>query len=266
MALSNEKRKLLERLRSTKLRSREGLFLVEGIRGAGEVLQASRPLKLRFCLRSPDLIRSTPGETLALKLPDLGIPVEEISAGEMAQVSDTETSQGILLVVEEPTDALSLLDHRPLPKVLILDGIQDPGNVGTLLRAAWAFGLDGALALDGTADPWSSKVARASAGAFAHIPVARLPWAKAREWLTGKGVSLVAADAGGIDVRGFGAPTSWALAVGNEGAGSRQEILEEADGVVSIPMVAGADSLNAGIAGAVLLYALTASTGQGERN
>jgi TrmH family RNA methyltransferase len=257
MTLSNEKRKLLQRLRSPRQRSKEGLFLVEGVRGVQETLAATLTLEIRFALVAPSLQRVGGGAHLSSALSSGAFPLVEISDREMAEASDTEASQGVLLGVEEPKDPLGIMEGAEGPRILLLDGIQDPGNVGTLLRAAGAFGLDGALALDGTADPWNAKAVRAAAGAFGHLPVARLPWESARDWMAEKGMALVVADAKGDNVRGVRVGPPWALAIGNEGAGPRSELLDAAEAVVSIPMAHGVDSLNAGMAGAVLLYALT---------
>jgi len=257
MGLSKEKGKLLERLRSSRLRPREGLFLVEGARGVREVLDATLPLEVRFALVSPRLGQAPGGNGLASRISDSGIPVVELSDAEMAGISETEASQGVMLVAAEPRDPMEAVDAQASPRVLLLDGVQDPGNAGTLIRTARAFGLDGVLALDGTVDPWNSKAVRAAAGAFAHLPVARLPWGRAWEWLQKRNIPLVAADAEGEDVRGVPPSGSWALAVGNEGAGPRNELLNKAERVVSIPMAPGVESLNAGVAGAILLYALT---------
>lgn len=256
MALSKAKNKLLERLRSPRLRPREEAFLVEGIRGAREVLRATLPLRVRFGLVSAVLGRSPGGRELLDSLANAPFPVEELPEAELEAVSDLERPQGVILVVSEPENPLTLVKAGPDTRVLLLDGIQDPGNAGTLIRAARAFGLDGVFALDGTVDPWNPKVVRSAAGSMAHIPVARVPWTDAADWLGKLGASLFVADPGGVDVRGFRPRTPWALAVGNEGAGPRREVLEKARRVLAIPMAPGVDSLNAGMAGAILLFTL----------
>ena len=256
MALSKAQKRLLERLRNPRLRPREGAFLVEGIRGAREVLRATLPLRVRFGLVSADLGRSPVGEELLRSLLTAPFPVEEHPEAELKTVSDLERPQGVILVVSEPENPLALVRAGPDTRVLLLDGIQDPGNAGTLIRAAWAFGLDGVFALEGTVDPWNPKVVRSAAGSLAHIPLARLPWTGAADWLGSLGASLFVADPGGEDARGFRPRTPWALVVGNEGAGPRREVLEKARRVLAIPMAPGVDSLNAGMAGAILLFTL----------
>ncbi len=113
---------------------------------------------------------------------------------------------------------------RPIrhPRILLLDGVQDPGNAGTLIRAARAFGLTGVFALEGTVDPFNPKVVRASAGALAHIPVVRLPWAEVARWLAEEEIPLLVADAGRGGCEGSRPFRPLGPGVGNEGAGARE--------------------------------------------
>ena len=102
---------------------------------------------------------------------------------------------------------------------------------------------------------------RGAAGASAHIPVARISWLEVREWLVNRGVPVLVAEAGGKDVRDFHPAQTWALVLGNEGAGVRREIREGAQEHLAIRMPEGVDSLNVATAGAILLFAL-GSTGR----
>jgi TrmH family RNA methyltransferase len=191
----------------------------------------------------------------------------EVSDEEFRGISDTTTPQGILLVVEEPSDPFKVGDHTSDPlwvepknlirRVLLLDGIQDPGNAGTLLRAAWGFGIGSVAFLDGCVDPWSPKVVRAGAGAHFHLEVVRRTWDRLRAGWASTGVPLLVADSAGEDLRSARRPESWALVVGNEGAGVRREIREASSGALAVPIAPGVDSLNAGVAGAILLFVLS---------
>jgi TrmH family RNA methyltransferase len=266
MALSREKAKLIDRLRNPRFRAREGAFLVEGVRSAKEFLLGGNEAKPRFALVSPRLSLTGPGQQFNELLEASGLPVEEVSDGEMGSLSDTEHSQGILMVVAEPPTSLATIQADGESRILLLDGIQDPGNGGTLIRAAWAFGLQGVICLEGSVDPFNPKVVRASAGAMAHIPVLKAPWAEVEGWLRAKGLPLFLADSGGLDVRTFPAPDCWALAVGNEGAGPREALKGAAQETLSILMESGVDSLNAGLAGAILLFSLVGNPGTGMEN
>jgi TrmH family RNA methyltransferase len=262
MALSKEKSKLVQRLRSPRLRAREGLFLVEGVRCVGEFLQATLPLTPRFAIASPRLLDAGGGPELLADLRARGLLLLEVETGELNALAHAETTQGVLLVVEEPRCSWPPWPDPGSRRLLLLDGIQDPGNVGTLIRAARAFGLDAVLALDGTADPWGPKTVRSGAGAHAHVPVFRMPWTEARDRLGDMGLPILVAEADGTDVRGWSGPPGWALVLGNEGAGVRAEVQDLAEVCLAIPMADAVDSLNVAVAGAILLFALTPPTPQ----
>ena len=120
----------------------------------------------------------------------------EVTDAEFAALSDTEAPQGVLLVCPDPrTDPA----HLPSGALLVLDGVQDPGNVGTLIRAAAAFGVAGVIALDGTVDPYSTKAVRAAAGAVFRTRVLMASWGEIESNLRARGPLLIA-DMNGSDV------------------------------------------------------------------
>jgi TrmH family RNA methyltransferase len=148
---------------------------------------------------------------------------------------------------------------RGLPLVAVLAGVQDPGNVGTILRSAEALGATGVIAARGTAHPYSPKALRSSAGSALRLPLLveiALPVAMAQ--LRVSGVKIIAASSSGNsaarrpDEIDFRAPV--ALVIGNEGAGLPPEIERSADALVRIPLAEPVDSLNAGVAASLLLY------------
>jgi TrmH family RNA methyltransferase len=229
------------------------LVLAEGIRVVREALDAGADL--RFAVSSPRA--EALGAALVLaRLEGSGVEIVRVDDGELAALGETETPQGLLAVVREPRPSLAglLAEARSL---LVLDGVQDPGNAGTLVRTAAAFGLDGVLALDGTVDPWSPKAVRASAGCGFRLPVITLPWRDAAGALEASGVAVLVADAGGRPVGESPAPARWALVVGSEARGARAEVKRAAAALVAVPMPGGTESLNAGVAGAILMFDLT---------
>ncbi len=252
--LSKNKRQLIERLKTRKGRPREGLVLVEGVRASAEVLAAGA--EIRFVVRSPRLLDTEAGRTLASTLARQGAEAVEVDDADLAELSDTEHPQGVLCVCTEPGLDLAQLGTRTPATVLLLDGLQDPGNLGTLVRAARAFGVDAVIVLDGSVDPWNPKAVRAAAGAGFHTPITRASWAEARPWLEEQHIEILAADPDGDDVRSFRPRGSWALAVGNEGAGLRADVAAASTKHIAIPMPGNAESLNAGVAGSILLYSL----------
>lgn len=270
MPLSRAKEKLVGRLRNSRMRPREGLVLVEGPRTGSDVLDAGA--RIRFALVTPSFRGSGEGKALVERLQGSGAPVESVEEDDLERISDTDSPQGVLLVCEEPRGSVDELLARAPGRFLILDGVQDPGNVGTLIRAARAFALDGVVALDGTVDPWNPKPVRAAAGSSFHIAVVKADWSEAEPLLHEAGIHILVAEADGTDVVESAPPSPWALVVGNEGRGVREEVRKVAGAVVAVPMPGGAESLNAGMAGAILLHLLartgptdrTGRTGRGE--
>ena len=239
-------------LQRRKARERASAFVAEGVRVVGEVLQAGIPL--RGALITAEAADRHADVVNALRA--RGAECVTVTDQEFASAADTERPQGMLCIAEVPDVALNTLAPDALARVLVLDAIQDPGNVGTLIRTAAALGVRTVVALPGTADPWSAKVVRGAAGGHFHIhvTVATLPELLAA--LGGAGVPLWAADAGGRPVRSLPAPDALALAVGNEGAGITPAVRGAAAEVVSLPMAPGVESLNVGVAAGILLYAL----------
>jgi TrmH family RNA methyltransferase len=255
MPLSKSKSRLIGRLKDRKLRDREGMVLVEGVRAAGEVLNAG--IRVSFAVAAPKVRGGERGGDLVERLEASSVPVEWLDDRDMAALAATESPQGILLVVEEPATALEHLSPEAGQGILVLDGVQDPGNLGTLVRAARAFDMLAVVALEGTVDPWNPKSVRAAAGASFHLPVARERWDRCSRWIDEHDLAILVADPAGADVDEVGLEGAWALVIGNEGAGPRSEIREGKGTLVAVPMAGGMESLNAGVAGAILLYALT---------
>ncbi|MFQ5536206.1 MAG: TrmH family RNA methyltransferase [Gemmatimonadota bacterium] len=254
MPLSGGRRALLGRLGRRRTRKREGRVLVEGRRAVAEALDAGA--EPRFAVVSPGFAESPAGRALESRLRGADCDMVEVEDAVLDEVAHTERPQGVILVAEEPH--APELTALPSPgRYLILDGVQDPGNVGTLVRSAVAFALDGVVVLDGTADPWSPKAVRAAAGATFHLPVAAASGKEVPGWCRASGLSLVVAAGEGTDIAAWPEAPGWALVVGNEGAGVREALREAADATVRIPMENSLDSLNAGVAGSILLYAMT---------
>jgi RNA methyltransferase, TrmH family len=228
--------------------------LVEGPRAVAAALDSGA--RFRFVAATPEALRRE--ARVARRLGDAGVEVVPASASELEDHSDTESPQGVLGVTEEPRPALPGTARGE--RILVLDAVQDPGNVGTLVRGAAAFGAGRVLALNGTADPWGPKAVRASAGHVFGVSVHRVQASEGLAWLRDRGVPLLVADAAGSDVRTHPGPRDpaggFALLVGNEARGPRPLAREHADAVVALPLAPRVESLNAAVAGCVLLWAL----------
>ena len=172
-------------------------MLVEGVRSSAEVMAAGA--EIRFVVRSPRLLDTEAGRALASRWAEQGVEADEVEDAELAELSDTEHPQGVLCVCTEPGLDLARLGDRDPRKLLLLDAVQDPGNMGTLIRAARAFGVDAVIVLDGSVDPWNPKAVRGAAGASFHMHIAREPWAEAGPWLKERSIEILAADAAGED-------------------------------------------------------------------
>ncbi len=243
---SNEKLKITRKLRSSRDIRRYGLFLMEGPRFVTDRLEAGTvPLWTILSEEAGKNAVITASEVEAAGGEVLVIP-REIFGG----LADTETSQGLMAVFRLPE-----LRIRPGRTVLILDGVSDPGNVGTLIRSAAAFGCGGVVTGKNTAFPFAPKVTRASAGLNAALPIeydVDLP-AMVRE--NGLNLEFVGMDPKGDDpetLNGLERPPG--IVVGSEARGISREVGSLFDRRVAIPMAPGVESLNAAVSGSILLF------------
>ncbi len=243
---------LIRNLQHRKGRRRRGLAVAEGVRLVDEALKASVPF--RGAVVSP-VGKSTPlGRNLLGALAAHAVPIEEIGERELATLADTDTPQGILAVIEPPRFTLSDIKPHDRFPILVLDGVQDPGNVGALLRTAFALGAPGAILLKGTADATNPKVLRAGMGASFRLPAATADETTFAEWVREHDASVWAADAQGVRLERLDPPPRLAIAVGNEGAGLRPAVASLAKQRVAIGLARGAESLNVTVAAGILLY------------
>lgn len=183
-------------------------------------------------------------------LRDRGVDLELVSDAELAEFADTVTPQGLLVTAGIPRRSL---DNVSSPRLVVLDAVQDPGNVGTLIRAAEALGAGAVVRLPGTADAWSPKVVRAAAGASFRIPIVDTTAAELADWCRERGVPLLAAAVGGAPAPRSAGPRDAALVLGNEAAGVSDAVRAVADGIVGVPQRGRTDSLNVAMAGAILM-------------
>jgi TrmH family RNA methyltransferase len=244
---------LVRDLRLRRGRERRGLALAEGIRLVEEALAAG--VTLRHVLTAPALEASARGRALQARLRSAGCPLEAVSDRVFEGLAATEHSQGVLAVVELPVWRLEQVRVGPRRPALVLDGVQDPGNVGTLVRTAFGLGAAGVLTLPGTAELGNPKTLRATMGASFRLPCLAVADAAFLEWARSGGMQVLLAAAGApLPERRRGALS--ALVVGNEGAGIRPSLAPHGT-KVGIPMQRDAESLNVAVAAGILLYELT---------
>lgn len=244
-------------LQRRKARGKRGLALVEGVRLVEEAFAAGVPI--RGALASADLARTARGAALRAELERHAVPVEDVTERAFARLADTDTPQGILAVIEPPRHKAEDL-RVDTTAALVIDGVQDPGNVGTLIRTAHALGAAGTIVLRGTADVNSPKALRAAMGASFRHPVVSLDDAGFIAWTRKAGVTLWATASDGVPLSRAltkDAKGGIAVIVGNEGAGIRPQLNAISTKRVAIPLAQGAESLNVAVAAGILLYEVT---------
>jgi RNA methyltransferase, TrmH family len=243
-------------LRRRKARERQQLFVAEGVRTVEELARSS--LVIRGVLAAPQLEETPRGTALLAELGTRGVAVERVDHHEFASAAETESPQGILAVAEVPDRSLEALASRASLRVLVLDAVQDPGNVGTIVRTAAALGADATVALPGTVDLWNAKVVRSGMGAHFHHLCLAGTWDGLDAFRRQVPFDLWAADATGEPLsHSTAAPARVAVVVGNEGGGLSPAARERATKLVAIPIVQPVDSLNVAVAAGILLHELS---------
>lgn len=243
--ITSRKNPFLQQVRkllgSRKERERLGLYAADGTKLLEEAI--------RYCDRLDTVILS---DGIDMKLPS-GVRCIRVPEDVMESISPMEAPQGALFLCRMPEAAAFV----PQPGMLLLDGIQDPGNVGTILRTADALNIPVVL-LEGCADPYSHKVVRSSMGAVFRTPFYQIDWQTVKNACCDAGIpiAVTALDEKSCDIR-QAELTRMAVVIGSEGKGVRREILDAADEKLIIPMNPHCESLNAAVAAAIAMWQMT---------
>jgi TrmH family RNA methyltransferase len=243
-------------LQRRKARERQSRFVAEGVRVVEELVRSGWPLD--GALVTSSLTDSPRGAALRRELESL-TDVAQVSDVEFSSAAGTDQPQGVLAIGQSPETDLATALRSGHGTVLVLDAVQDPGNVGTLIRTAAAMGASAVVALPGTVDVWNAKVIRAAAGGHFRLAVLHADGAELKGALADAGLPLWASDAEGVPLDqqlAGGIPPRVAVAVSNEGAGLSAAVRDAASAVVALRMSPGAESLNVGVAAGIILYAL----------
>ena len=242
-------------LQRRKSREKHQRFVAEGVRTVEALLDS--PLQVVGLLVTASCGSEPRGAALLARASFFGLDVREVSDQEFASAADTDTPQGVLAIGEMPQRALQMLPA--VTRLLVLDALQDPGNVGTVIRTAAALGVTATLALPGTVDLWNAKVVRSTMGAlFTHSALA-CSVDMLSSLLRTHGIACWAADIGGVDVDDVvraDLPERLALIVSNEGAGLSTDVAPLITTRVAVRMSPGVESLNVAVATGILLHAL----------
>jgi TrmH family RNA methyltransferase len=240
-------------LQRRKARERNQRFVAEGVRSVESLLDS--PLNITGILAVASLAGDIRGQAILARAEQNNIPVLQVSDAEFASSASTDTPQGVLAIARIPEYTLSVADGPQ--RFLVLDGVQDPGNVGTIIRSAMAFGVGATVCLPGTVDVWNAKVVRSTMGALFQHPVIAMTGMAFGEFAQSHKVECWAADTEGTSLHLItSVPDRLALVVSNEGAGLSTEAAALATHRVAIPMAPGVESLNVAVATGILLHAL----------
>jgi len=241
-------------LQRRKSREKHGLFVAEGVRCVEELVRSK--FVVRGALVAPGFADAPRGAALVQELQGAKVPVDDVSAPDFDSAAETESPQGVLAIAEVPASRLADLPPAARMRLLVLDAVQDPGNVGTIIRTAAAMGVTATFSLPGTVDLWNSKVVRSGMGAHFHHPCLSGTWNELDSFRADREIELWAADASGESVANLQPPPRLALVVGNEGAGLSSSARSRADRVIALPIASAVESLNVAVAAGILLYEL----------
>ncbi|GMV32391.1 MAG: RNA methyltransferase [Chloroflexi bacterium CFX1] len=252
---SNPFVKHIRSLRQKKVRAEAGTFLVEGIHHIGEAVEAG--WEIESIAYAPETLRSTFAKDLLTRISQHGARSQPVSAAIMESLADKDNPQGILAVVRQKS--YSLGDLKAMKRGAALVSPQDPGNLGTILRALDAVKGDALFLLDGGVELFHPTVVRASMGAIFWTPTVQASFADFVKWARKWNVQLIGSSSkADADYRSLVPQESWVLVLGSEQKGLSPEQTAACDATVSLPMRGRASSLNLAVAAGILLYQYSA--------
>lgn len=242
-------------LQRRKGRERRSLFVAEGVRAVEEVVRSG--VRIRGAISSADLEETPRGKALLPELEQRADELLRVTTAELETAAGTESPQGVMAIAEIPEQSLTDVTPGDGARLLVLDGVQDPGNAGTIVRTAAALGAVAVVALPGTVDLWNAKVVRGAMGAHLRMAAVQCGADDLFSWLERERVELWIADAAGEPLHAVTPPSRLAIVLGNEGSGASAPVRARADRSVGLPLAAGVESLNVAVAAGILLYALS---------
>lgn len=242
-----------EAMRLRERQSKDGAFLIEGPHLLQMALSSRCDVREIFFTESFGTKKE--GRRLIRDAQAKGIRLLETDESVISKLSDAVTSQGVAAVVSMQPYVIDEIKLSNLPLIVVCDAIQDPGNIGTIIRTADAVSADAVVLLEGCCNPFNPKAVRSTAGSIFNIPVAITSCERLLQYLKSKNISLYASASEGSKLL-FDADLNCAsaLAFGSEAHGLRPEIMASAKHSISIPIIGRAESLNVASAAAVCLY------------
>ncbi|WP_077621039.1 TrmH family RNA methyltransferase [Bacillus sinesaloumensis] len=240
----NPQIKQWKKLHTKKEREKTGLFIIEGFHLVEEALKSDVLIQELIISEATDIPTSWSVDDISIT-----IVTEKI----MQDLSDTDTSQGVAAICEQYSTNTS----GKFSRLLLIDAVQDPGNLGTMIRTADAAGIDAVVIGDGSVDVYNSKVIRSTQGSIFHIPILKGNLHETIMRVQQEGIKVYGTSLkNAIDYKETTVGDSFALIVGNEGNGVNTEFLEKTDQNLYIPIYGKSESLNVAVAAGILLYHL----------
>lgn len=247
--------KRIRQLADRKHRRRQDAFVVEGLQPVWRAVSAGR--QLEAVILAPELLTNPAALDMVAGLERDGVAVTRVSAELFRRLSDRDGPAGLAAIVRGGIGSLDQLSVASNSVFVALHELQNPGNIGTIIRTADAAGATGVMLLGNTADPLAPAAIKASMGSLFAVPVVAAEPAELLTWAGGHGVRLVALSGGAAaELWSAPLPRPVIILLGNEGAGLPDALLAAADTAVRIPMTGTAESLNVAAAAAVVLYEL----------
>ena len=254
--IRSSKNPLIKEIKSLyrkKERMKNKSFIIEGIKIIEEAIVNHYPIK--SIIYTDRLLNTKDGQEFFRTIEYMDNLVY-VPDNIFREITDTENPQGILAIAKFEFRDLSELKGKDKPFLLLLDELQDPGNMGTIIRTADAFNIDGIILTDGCVDPYNAKVVRATMGSIFRLPL----------YYTNDGISVLndlkmskiniysTSLEGSVPIFDIDYNEGFVLIIGNESKGVSEDIFALSDKLIRIPMPGGSESLNAGVAASIIMY------------
>lgn len=227
-------------------------FIIEGVKIIDEALDNG--IGLKYIIYTDSLLSNSDGEKLLKKIPD-NDNIIKVTENVFKEISDTENPQGILGVAEFYERDLKDIKSLEKPSLLFLDSIQDPGNIGTIIRTGDAFDIDGIILGEGCVDPYNPKVVRSTMGSIFRTPIYLCNnTLDSLMEIKDMGIDIIATSLDGQLLYNKSFKEGFICIIGNESRGVSREVISMAKEKIKIPMPGRAESLNAGVAASIIMY------------
>ncbi|WP_353092508.1 23S rRNA (guanosine(2251)-2'-O)-methyltransferase RlmB [Tissierella praeacuta] len=256
LEITSTKNPLIKEIKSLyrkKGRIKNNSFIIEGIKVIEEAIDNGYSIK--NIIYTDQIFKIKDGEDFFNKIKDLDRTIY-VPNNIFKEISDTENPQGILGVARIENNYIKEIEDKERPFLLFLDGVQDPGNMGTIIRTADAFNADGIIITNGCVDPYNPKVVRATMGSIFRVPLYYVSnGIDELKSLKGINIKIYSTSLNGsIPIYKTNFKEGFVLTIGNESNGVSEEVFSLSDKLINIPMLGGAESLNAGVAASIIMY------------